>query len=53
VTVEEAAHCCGVPRSQFRENALDYGIRHRHSLGKQVYNIKAALYAAILGTEDC
>lgn len=50
LTVEEAAHYCGVSNSQFRKNALSYGLTPRRFMGKQLYE-KAALYAAIQGEE--
>ena len=51
LTVEEAAHYCGVSNSQFRKNALSYGLKPRRFMGKQLYE-KAALYAAIEGAEE-
>ncbi|MFI8573495.1 hypothetical protein ACIGEO_18550 [Stenotrophomonas bentonitica] len=51
LTVEEAAHYCGVFNSQFRKNALSYGLKPRRFMGKQLYE-KAALYAAIEGAEE-
>ena len=51
LTVEEAAHYCGVSNSQFRKNALSYGLTPRRFMGKQLYE-KAALYAAIQGAEE-
>ncbi len=51
LTVEEAAHYCGVSNSQFRKNALNYGLSPRRFMGKQLYE-KAALYAAIQGAEE-
>ncbi|WP_236585254.1 hypothetical protein [Dyella sp. EPa41] len=51
LTVIEAAHYCGVSDSQFRKNALAYGLRPKRFMGKQLYE-KAALYAAIHGSED-
>ncbi|MFS2042446.1 hypothetical protein ACEN9Z_00080 [Stenotrophomonas geniculata] len=51
VTVEEAAHYCGVSNSQFRKNAMGYGLTPRRFMGKQLYE-KAALYAAIEGAEE-
>lgn len=51
LTVEEAAHYCGVSNSQFRKNALSYGLNPRRFMGKQLYE-KAALYAAIQGAEE-
>lgn len=37
LTVEEAAHYCGVSNSQFRKNALSYGLTPRRFMGKQLY----------------
>jgi len=51
LTVEEAAHYCGVSNSQFRKNAMGYGLTPRRFMGKQLYE-KAALYAAIEGAEE-
>lgn len=51
LTVEEAAHYCGVSSGQFRKNALRYGLTPRRFMGKQLYE-KAALYAAINGAEE-
>jgi len=51
LTVEEAAFYCGVSNSQFRKNALNYGLMPRRFMGKQLYE-KAALYAAIQGAEE-
>lgn len=51
LTVEEAAFYCGVSNSQFRKNALIYGLSPRRFMGKQLYE-KAALYAAIQGAEE-
>ena len=46
LTVNEAAHYCGVSNSQFREHAIAYSLQPRRFMGKQLYE-KAALYAAI------
>lgn len=46
LTVEEAAHYCGVSNSQFRKTALNYGVTPRRVMGKQLYE-KTALCAAI------
>ena len=51
LTVDEAAHYCGVSTRQFREHALAYGIQPKRFMGKQLYE-KAALYAAIHGAES-
>lgn len=46
LTVDEAAHYCGVSRSQFDSNIAEYGIEPRNFMGKKLYE-KAALYRAI------
>lgn len=46
LTVDEAAHYCGVSNSQFRKHAASYGICPRNFMGKQLYE-KNALYTAI------
>jgi hypothetical protein len=46
LTVDEAAHYCGVSNRQFREHAIAYGLQPKRFMGKQLYE-KAALYAAI------
>ncbi|MNC27985.1 hypothetical protein D3C75_761750 [compost metagenome] len=51
LTVEEAAHYCGVSRSQFDSNIADYGIEPRNFMGKKLYE-KAALYSAIYGSRQ-
>lgn len=35
LTVEEAAHYCGVSNSQFRKNALNYGLTPRRLMGRE------------------
>ena len=37
LTVEEAAHYCGVSRSQFDSNIAKYGIEPRNFMGKKLY----------------
>ncbi|RYE89590.1 MAG: hypothetical protein EOO78_32935 [Oxalobacteraceae bacterium] len=51
LNVAEAAHYCGVSESQFRKNALAYGLAPRRFMGKQLYE-KSALYAAIHGAHQ-
>jgi hypothetical protein len=51
LTVDEAAHYCGVSNRQFREHAMAYGLQPKRFMGKQLYE-KAALYAAIHGAES-
>jgi hypothetical protein len=51
LTVEEAAHYCGVSDSQFRKNANAYGLVAKRFMGKQLY-AKSDLYAAINGAES-
>ncbi|NIJ87012.1 hypothetical protein FHY35_004062 [Xanthomonas arboricola] len=51
LTVDEAAHYCGVSNSQFRKHAASYGICPRNFMGKQLYE-KNALYAAIAGAPE-
>lgn len=46
LTVEEAAHYCGVSRSQFAACAPDHGLVARRFMGKKLYE-RAALYEAI------
>lgn len=46
LTVEEAAHYCGVSRSQFDARAAEYGIEPRNFMGKKLYE-KARLHRAI------
>jgi hypothetical protein len=46
LTVEEAAHYCGVSKSQFAACAPDYGLVARRFMGKKLFE-RAALYAAI------
>lgn len=50
LTVNEAAHYCGVSSRQFREHALACGLQPKRFMGKQLYE-KAALYAAISEAE--
>lgn len=45
-TVDEAAHYCGVSRSQFMACAGDHGLSARRFMGKKLYE-RAALYDAI------
>lgn len=47
LTVDEAAHYCGVSRSQFDARAPDYGLQPRNFMGKKLYE-KSQLYQAIL-----
>ncbi|WP_414615157.1 hypothetical protein [Stenotrophomonas pavanii] len=51
LTVDEAAHYCGVSRSQFDSNIADYGIEPRNFMGRKLYE-KAALYSAIYGSKQ-
>ncbi|MCC8559957.1 hypothetical protein [Xanthomonas vesicatoria] len=51
LNVTEAAHYCGVSESQFRRNALAYGLAPRRFMGKQLYE-KSALYAPIHGAHQ-
>lgn len=51
LTVDEAAHYCGVSESQFRKNAVAYGLTPKRFMGKQLYE-KSALYAAIYGSQE-
>ncbi|WP_414539284.1 hypothetical protein [Stenotrophomonas forensis] len=51
LTVDEAAHYCGVSRSQFDSNIADYSIEPRNFMGKKLYE-KAALYSAIYGSRQ-
>ncbi|MFG6110646.1 hypothetical protein [Stenotrophomonas nematodicola] len=46
LTVEEAAHYCGVSRSQFDSKIAEYGIEPRNFMGKKLYE-KAGLHRAI------
>lgn len=46
LTVDEAAHYCGVSSRQFRRNASDLGLVPRNFMGKQLYE-KNELYKAI------
>ncbi|SFR87796.1 hypothetical protein SAMN04487782_1534 [Stenotrophomonas maltophilia] len=46
LTVDEAAHYCGVSSRQFRRNALEIGLVPRNFMGKQLYE-KNELYKAI------
>lgn len=46
LTVDEAAHYCGVSKSQFSACAHDYGIVARRFMGKKLYE-RAALHEAI------
>jgi len=46
LTVDEAAHYCGVSRSQFDARATEYGIEPRNFMGKKLYE-KAGLHRAI------
>lgn len=46
LTVDEAAHYCGVSRSQFDARASEYNLQPRQFMGKKLYE-KSVLYAAI------
>ena len=46
LTVDEAAHYCGVSSRQFRRNAPELGLVPRNFMGKQLYE-KNELYKAI------
>jgi len=46
LTVDEAAHYCGVSISQFNTKAMGYSLVPRNFMGKKLYE-KAALYRAI------
>lgn len=46
LTVDEAAHYCGVSRSQFDARAAEYNLQPRQFMGKKLYE-KSVLYAAI------
>jgi len=46
LTVDEAAHYCGVSRSQFAACAPDYGLVARRFMGKKLYE-RSALHEAI------
>lgn len=48
LTVDEAAHYCGVSLRQFNEHANDYGLQARNFMGRKLY-AKADLYQAIYG----
>jgi hypothetical protein len=51
LTVEEAAHYCGVSISQFNTKAAGYSLTPRNFMGKKLYE-KAALYRAIHGASQ-
>ncbi len=51
LTVDEAAHYCGVSPGQFRKNAPDLGLVPRNFMGKQLYE-KSELYRAIYNASD-
>ena len=51
LTVEEAAHYCGVSTSQFNAKASEYGLEPRRFMGKKLYE-KAALYRSINDAKD-
>ena len=46
LTVDEAAHYCGVSKSQFSARAPEYDLIPRRFMGKKLYE-RAALYNAI------
>lgn len=46
LTIEEAAHYCGVSVSQFKAKAREYDLDPREFMGKKLYE-KSALYQAI------
>ena len=48
LTVEEAAHYCGVSASQFNAKAPECGLEPRSFMGKKLYE-KAGLHRAIHG----
>ncbi|PZT29716.1 hypothetical protein A7X88_00155 [Stenotrophomonas maltophilia] len=50
LTVDEAAHYCGVSVSQFNARAHEYDLDPRKFMGKKLY-AKAALYQAIYGAK--
>lgn len=51
LTVDEAAHYCGVSSRQFRRNAPDLGLVPRNFMGKQLYE-KNELYRSIHNASD-
>jgi len=51
LTVEEAAHYCGVSTSQFNAKAAEYSLQPRNFIGKKLYE-KPALYRAIHGASQ-
>lgn len=51
LTVDEAAHYCGVSTRQFRRNAPDLGLVPRNFMGKQLYE-KNELYRSIQSASD-
>lgn len=51
LTVEEAAHYCGVSASQFSAKAPEYSLEPRKFMGKKLYE-KAALYRTIHGASQ-
>ncbi|QDL29612.1 hypothetical protein [Stenotrophomonas maltophilia] len=51
LTVDEAAHYCGVSSRQFRRNAPDLGLVPRNFMGKQLYE-KNELYKSIQNASD-
>jgi len=50
LTVDEAAHYCGVSVSQFNARAHEYDLHPRKFMGKKLYE-KSALYQAIYGAK--
>lgn len=50
LTVEEAAHYCGVSVSQFNARAHEYDLDPRKFMGKKLY-AKTALHQAIYGAK--
>ncbi|MNB89413.1 hypothetical protein D3C81_578620 [compost metagenome] len=50
LTVDEAAHYCGVSASQFNARAHEYELEPRNFMGKKLYE-KSALYQAIYGAK--
>ena len=51
LTVEEAAHYCGVSTSQFNAKTAEYGLEPRRFMGKKLYE-KAALYRSISDAKE-
>lgn len=51
LTVDEAAHYCGVSSRQFRRNAPELGLVPRNFMGKQLYE-KNELYRAIENSDN-